>query len=101
MEEVAKETDIAFTTDFWTSLMGESFMTMSMYWITRDWRLKMGILGMTSSPKDHNVANILEKLMDLRLEFGVYPKSSDVRTPQCLDAVRLDKLLYFTLTPTR
>ena len=34
MEEVTKETDIAFTTDFWTNVMGESFMTMSMHWIT-------------------------------------------------------------------
>ena len=34
MEEVAKAMDIAFTTEFWTSLTGESFMTMSMHWIT-------------------------------------------------------------------
>ena len=37
--------------------------------------------------------------MDLRLEFGMYPKSSDGRTPKCPDAVRLDKLLYFRLKP--
>ena len=34
MEEVAKETDIAFATDFWMSPMGERVMTMSMHWIT-------------------------------------------------------------------
>ena len=33
MEEVAKEMDIAFTTDFWTSPMGESLMTMNMHWV--------------------------------------------------------------------
>ena len=48
MEEVAKEMDIAFTTDFWTSPMGESLMTMSMHWITWDWRLKTCILGTIS-----------------------------------------------------
>ena len=57
------------------------------------------ILGTISVPKDHTAANISEKLMDLRLEFGVYPKSSDGKTPQCPDAVRLDKLLYFRLNP--
>ena len=97
MEEVAKETDIAFTTDFWTSPMGESFMTMSMHWITQDWRLKTRILGTISFPKDHTAANISEKLMDLRLEFGLYPKSFDGRTTQCLDVVRLAKLMYFRL----
>ena len=99
MEDVAKETDIAFMTDFWTSLMGESFMTMSMHWITQDWRLKTRILGMISFPKDHTAANISEKLMDLRLEFGLYPKSFDGTSTQCPDVVRLAKLMYFRLEP--
>ena len=34
MEGVAAETDVAFTTDFWTSPTTENFMTMSMHWIT-------------------------------------------------------------------
>ena len=63
-------------------------MTMSMHWITRDWCLKMRILGTISFPKDHTTANILDKLMDLRMEFGLYPKSSGGRTAQCPDAVR-------------
>ena len=67
MEEVAKETDIALTTSFWMSPMGESFITMSMHWITQDWRLKTRIMGMISFPKDHTAASISEKLMDLRL----------------------------------
>ena len=70
-----------------------------MHWIAWDWRLKTRILGTISFPKDHTIANISEKLMDLRLEFGLYPKSFDGRTAQCPDAVRLDKLLYFRLEP--
>ena len=54
---------------------------------------------MISFPEDHTATNIPKKLMDLRLEFGLYPKSFDGRTTQCLDAVRLDKLLYFRLEP--
>ena len=53
--------------------------------------------GTISCPEDHTAANISEKLMDLRLEFGLYPKSFDGRTAQCPDAVRLDKLMYFRL----
>ena len=34
MEGVDAEMDIAFTTDFWTSLTSESLMMMSMHWIT-------------------------------------------------------------------
>ena len=54
-------------------------------------------MGVTSLPKDHTAMNISEKLMYLRLEFGLYPKSFDGRTTQCTDAARLLKLLYFTL----
>ena len=99
MEEVARETDIAFTTDFWISLTDESSMAMSMHWITQDWRLKTYILGTMCSPKDHIAMNISDKLMDLPLEFGVYPRNCDGRTPQCPNAVKLGKLLYFTLEP--
>ena len=41
--------------------------------------------------------NISKKHMDLRLEFSLYPKSSDGKTAQCPDAAMLDKLLYFRL----
>ena len=77
----------------------ESFMKMIMHCITRDWRLKTRIMGMIGSPKDHTISNISERLMDLRLEFGLYPKSFVGKTAQCPDAVRLDKLLYFRLEP--
>ena len=91
--------NIAFTTDFWTIPIGESFMMIIMHWITRDWRLKMHILGTISFPKDHTVANISEKPTYLRLEFGLYPKSPAGRIAQCSDAVRLAKLMYFRLKP--
>ena len=42
---------------------------------------------------------ISKKLMDLRLEFALYLKSSDGKTAQCLDAVRLAKLMYIRLKP--
>ena len=35
MEGVAAETDVAFMNDFWTNPIAESFMTMSMHWITQ------------------------------------------------------------------
>ena len=99
MEEVAKETDIVFTAEFWMRSASEGFMTMSMHWIIWDWRLKAHILGTISFPEHHTTVSISEKLMDLRLEFGVYPKSFDGRTPQCPDTVKLDKQLCFRLGP--
>ena len=72
---------------------------MSMHWITRNWSLKTRILEMINILEDHIAANISDKLMDLRLELGAYPRNSDGRTPQCLNVVRIDKLVYFHLKP--
>ena len=99
IEIIAAEMDIAFTTDLWMSPTSGSFMTMSIHWTTQNWSLKTRILGMISFLEDHTIANTSDKLMDLLLEFGVYPKNIDGRNLQCLDAVRLDKLLHFTLEP--
>ena len=84
MEGVGAETDVAFTTDFWTSPTAESFMTMSMDRIIQDWRLKTWIMGTINFPQQHTTTNISDKLMDLRLDFGVYPRSRDGRPPQSL-----------------
>ena len=70
-------------------------MTMSMHWITQDWRLKTCIMGMINFPQQHFAANILDKLMDLRLDFGVYPRSHDGRPPQSLRAMKRKKGFYF------
>ena len=56
-------------------------------------------MGAISFPKDHTTTNISEKLMDLRLEFRLYPKSFDGRTTHCPNVLRLDKQLYFKLEP--
>ena len=57
----------------------------------------MRILGTVHFPEDHFTTNISDKVMDLRLEFGVYPKNSEGKTPQCPDVVSLDTLLCVTL----
>ena len=59
----------------------------------------MHILGTINFPQDHTIATISNKLMDLCLEFGVYPRSFDGRPIQNMHAVRTDKLLYFQLEP--
>ena len=51
MEGVVAQTDVAFTIYFWTSPIARSFMTMSMHWITQDWRLKTHIMGMIYFPQ--------------------------------------------------
>ena len=55
----------------------------------------MRIMGTIYFPQQHTATNISDKLMDLRLDFGVYPKSRDGRPPQSLQAMRRKKGFYF------
>ena len=52
-------------------------------------------MGMIYFLQQHTTANILDKLMELRLGFGVYPRSCDGRPPQSLQAMRRKKDFYF------
>ena len=66
---------------------------------TQDWRLKTRIKGTINFPQWHTATNISDKLMDLRLYFGVYPRSRDGRPPQSLQAMRRHKFFYFKEEP--
>ena len=99
MLEIAAGTDIAFTTNFWTSPTAESFITMSMHWITWNWRLKTCFLGTMHFPKKHTTANIYDRLLNAHINFGVWPKDGEGRIPENEEALRCDKLAYFGMEP--
>ena len=52
-------------------------------------------MGTRNFPQQNTASNILDKLMDLRLDFEVYPRSRDGRPPQSLQAMRSHKIFYF------
>ena len=49
--------------------------------------------------QQHTPANISKKLMELRLDFGVYPWSRDGRPPQSVQAMRRKMDFYFREEP--
>ena len=98
-KETIAPTCTTFTTDFWTSLISESFVTVSMHWITRDWCLKTRILGTMHFPKKHTTVNIFERFLNARIDFGVWSKDGEGRTPESEETLRCDKLVYFGMEP--
>ena len=74
-------------------------MTMSMHWITWDWRLKTRILGTMHFPEKHTAANISDRLLNARIDFGVWPKDAEGRIPESEEALRCNKLAYFGMEP--
>ena len=82
MLEIATGTKIAFMTDFWRSPTSEIFMMMNMHWIMWDGRLKTRILGTMHFSEKHTAANISDRLLNARIDFGVWPKDAEGRIPR-------------------
>ena len=59
----------------------------------------MRIMGAIYFPQQHTAANISKKLMELRLDFGVYPRRRDGRPPQSVQAMRRMMDFYFREEP--
>ena len=74
-------------------------MTMSMHWIMRDWRLKMRILGTMHFSEKHTPANICDRLLNARIDFGEWPKDGKGRITKSEEALRCEKLAYFGMEP--
>ena len=47
----------------------------------------------------HTFANILNSILNARIEFGVWPKNAEGKTSQSEEALRGDKLAYFAMEP--
>ena len=58
-------------------------------------------MGTIYFPQQHIAANISDKLMELHLDFGVYPRSHDGRPPQSVQAMRRKMDFYFREEPSR
>ena len=99
MLEIAARTDIVFMTDFWTSPTSESFIMMSMHWITWDSSLKTRILGTMHFSEEHTAANISDRLLNSCIDFGVWPKDVEGRIPESEEALRCKKLAHFGVEP--
>ena len=56
-------------------------------------------MGTMYFPQQHIAANISKKLMELRLDFGVYPRAHDGIPPQSVQAMRRKMEFYFREEP--
>ena len=55
--------------------------------------------GDNAFPKKHTGANISDRLLNKRFDFGVWPKDAEGRIPESEKALRCDKLAYFGMEP--
>ena len=56
-------------------------------------------MGTMHLPKKHTIANISNSLLNVRIDFDVWPKSVQGRIPQSEESLRCNKLAHFAKEP--
>ena len=71
--EILASTDVhvAITTDSWTSRAVESYLIVTVHYITSDWKLESKVLQTHEMPKRHTALNIAERLQDCISEWNI------------------------------
>ena len=62
---------ISLTTDLWTSIANDSFITVLAHFISPDWDMCSVVLCTSAFPEGHTGAEISKKLIDIAEEFQI------------------------------
>ena len=97
---------IALTTEIWTSMATEAYMTVNTHYIDPSWKLQSFVLESLSFPERHTGVNIAEKLREVGETWGIIGEVITVSHDQasttllklrCLDIPL--RMPYLSLTP--
>ena len=80
--KVTETTDVNMTTDMWTALNGEKFITFTIHWIDEGWNFHTRILGTHELSQVHSAQNISNELLMARIEYGILPVGPHGRRPK-------------------
>ncbi|XP_019115228.1 zinc finger BED domain-containing protein 1 isoform X2 [Larimichthys crocea] len=69
--KLATATGVALTTDCWTALTTESYITVTCHYFNAKWELKSAVLTTTSMSDRHTADNLAEKLNDIVETWGL------------------------------
>ena len=69
---------IAITTDLWSSLATESYITVSVHYLSTDWKMCSYVLETSGFPERHTGENIANKLSEIGERYELNDKVSTV-----------------------
>ena len=67
----ANESKYAITTDIWTSVSNDAYISLTLHFIDNSWELKSYTLVTYSFPEQHTGDNIVEKLKEVINEYNI------------------------------
>ena len=73
-EQLTTVGNVALTTDCWTALTTESYITITFHYIDKDWQIKSAVLLTQHLSDRHTAENLAEKLNSAVQTWGVSPQ---------------------------
>ena len=73
-------TSIALTTDFWTSLSNDSYITVTCHFIDNEWKLQERLLLTRAVTGSHNADHVADLLRECATEWGLHDKEPIIIT---------------------
>ena len=74
MDDLVDVKDVAITTDAWTSLANESYITVTIHYINKDWQRKSAVLGTSEMDESHSAENIAIRLDLVQTDWNLEGK---------------------------
>ena len=66
--------DVAITTDAWTSLSTESYITVTVHYITKEWQIKSAVLDTSEMDESHSAENLAIRLALVQADWNLEGK---------------------------
>ena len=65
---------LSWTTDMWTSIANEAYLTVFAHYISSEWKLQSYVLATSAFPERHTAAEIAHKLVDITDDYKITSK---------------------------
>ena len=86
-EELSNCTSIAYTTDFWTSMANDSYITITAHFVDENWDLQERLLLTRAVQGSHNADHVADMLTECEAEWDLQDKNPTVVTDNARNMV--------------
>ncbi|WOL05247.1 zinc finger BED domain-containing protein RICESLEEPER 2 [Canna indica] len=69
---------ISFTSDLWTTINSDGYLTMTVHFIDKDWILRKYILCLSYMPTPHTGVALADKIHNILVDWGIIEKLSSL-----------------------
>jgi hypothetical protein len=88
-KELRKVPYVALTTDCWTSLTNDGYMTVKVHYLSEKWKMVSRVLNTIAFETSHTAENLAKGLKNIVTEWGLINKIAAVVTDNAANIMKV------------